>query len=67
MGETHFQHTGGANPVSLRRAAPSRGRGENVGRFKCIDLSFLYSLSIPRKICRLPLILIDRGRFSDYI
>ena len=41
-GETHFQHTGGANPVSLRSTAPSRGRGENVGRFKCIDLSFLW-------------------------
>ena len=33
---------GGANPVSLRQAAPSRGRGENVGRFKCIDPSFLW-------------------------
>ena len=41
-GETHFQHTGGANPVSLRSTAPSRGRGENVGRFKCIDPSFLW-------------------------
>ena len=41
-GETHFQHTGGANPVSLRQAAPSRGRGENVGRFECIDPSFLW-------------------------
>ena len=40
--ETHFQHTGGANPVSLRQAAPSRGRGENVGRFECIDPSFLW-------------------------
>ena len=38
----HFQHTGGANPVSLRQAAPSRGRGENVGRFECIDTSFLW-------------------------
>ena len=33
---------GGANPVSLRSTAPSRGRGENVGRFKCIDPSFLW-------------------------
>ena len=41
-GETHFQHTGGANPVSLRSTAPSRGRGENVGRFECIDPSFLW-------------------------
>ena len=41
-GETHFQHTGGANPVSLRQAAPSRGRGENVGRFECIYPSFLW-------------------------
>ena len=41
-GETHFQHTGGANPVSLRSAAPSRGRGENVGRFECINPSFLW-------------------------
>ena len=41
-GETHFQHTGGANPVSLRQAAPSRGRGENVGRFECINPSFLW-------------------------
>ena len=41
-GETHFQHTGGANPVSLRQVAPSRGRGENVGRFECIDTSFLW-------------------------
>ena len=41
-GETHFQHTEGANPVSLRQAAPSRGRGENVGRFECIDPSFLW-------------------------
>ena len=41
-GETHFQHTGGANPVLLRSTAPSRGRGENVGRFKCIDPSFLW-------------------------
>ena len=32
----------GANPVSLRSTAPSRGRGENVGRFKCIDPSFLW-------------------------
>ena len=39
--ETHFQHMG-ANPVSLRQAAPSRGRGENVGRFECIDPSFLW-------------------------
>ena len=41
-GETHFQHTGGASPVSLRQAAPSRGRDENVGRFECIYLSFLW-------------------------
>ena len=41
-GKTHFQHTGGANPVSLRSTAPSRGRGENVGRFECIDPSFLW-------------------------
>ena len=41
-GETHFQHTGEANPVSLRQAAPSRGRGENVERFECIDPSFLW-------------------------
>ena len=41
-GETHFQHTGGANPVSLRSTAPSRGRGENVGRFECIYPSFLW-------------------------
>ena len=40
--ETHFQHMGGANPVSLRSTAPSRGRGENVGRFECIDPSFLW-------------------------
>ena len=32
----------GANPVSLRQTAPSRGRGENVGRFECIDPSFLW-------------------------
>ena len=41
-GETHFQHTGGANPVSLRSTAPSKGRGENVWRFECIDPSFLW-------------------------
>ena len=41
-GETHFQHTGGANPVSLRSTAPSRGRGENVGGFECIYPSFLW-------------------------
>ena len=41
-GETHFQHTGGANPVSLRSTAPSRGRGENVGRFEGINPSFLW-------------------------
>ena len=34
--------TGGANPVSLRQAVPSRGRGENVGRFECIYPSFLW-------------------------
>ena len=33
---------GGANPVSLRSTAPSRGRGENVGRFECIYPSFLW-------------------------
>ena len=32
----------GANPVSLRSTAPSRGRGENVGRFECIYPSFLW-------------------------
>ena len=32
----------GANPVSLRSTAPSRGRGENVGRFECINPSFLW-------------------------
>ncbi len=37
-----FPTYGGANPVSLRSTAPSRGRGENVGRFKCIDPSFLW-------------------------
>ena len=42
MKETHFQHMGGANPVSLRSTAPSRGRGENVGRFECINPSFLW-------------------------
>ena len=42
-GETHFQNTGGgANPVSLRQTAPSKGRGENVGRFECIYSSFLW-------------------------
>ena len=34
--------TGGANPVSLRSTAPSKGRGENVWRFECIDPSFLW-------------------------
>ena len=33
---------GGANPISLRQAAPSRGRGENVGGFECIYPSFLW-------------------------
>ena len=33
---------GGANPVSLRSTAPSRGGGENVGRFECIYSSFLW-------------------------
>jgi|GEM_PF-4664275 len=33
---------GGANPVSLRSTAPSKGRGENVWRFECIDPSFLW-------------------------
>ena len=33
---------GGATPVSLRSTAPSRGRGENVGRFECINSSFLW-------------------------
>ena len=37
-----FPTYGGANPVSLRSTAPSRGRGENVGRFECIDPSFLW-------------------------
>ena len=37
-----FPTYGEANPVSLRSTAPSRGRGENVGRFKCIDPSFLW-------------------------
>ena len=32
----------GANPVSLRSTAPSRGRGENVGHFECINPSFLW-------------------------
>ena len=32
----------GANPVSLRSTAPSKGRGENVWRFECIDPSFLW-------------------------
>ena len=41
-GKTHFQHTGGANPVSLRSTAPSRGRGENVGHFEWINPSFLW-------------------------
>ena len=41
-GKRIFQHTGGANPVSLRSTAPSRGRGENVGRFECIYPSFLW-------------------------
>ena len=41
-GKTHFQHTGGANPGSLRSTAPSKGRGENVWRFECIDPSFLW-------------------------
>ena len=37
-----FSTYGGANPVSLRSTAPSRGRGENVGRFECIYPSFLW-------------------------
>ena len=37
-----FSTYGGANPVSLRQTAPSRGRGENVGRFECIYPSFLW-------------------------
>ena len=37
-----FPTYGGANPVSLRSTAPSRGRGENVGRFECINPSFLW-------------------------
>ena len=37
-----FPTYGGANPVSLRSTAPSRGRGENVGRFECIYPSFLW-------------------------
>ena len=32
----------GANPVSLRSTAPSRGRGENVGRFEWIYPAFLW-------------------------
>ena len=58
---------GEPTPSRYARQSPSRGRGENVGRFECIYPSFLYPPSIPRKICRLPLILIDIGRFSDYI
>ncbi len=41
-GERISNIRGGANPVSLRQAAPSRGRGENVGRFECIYPSFLW-------------------------
>ena len=41
-GGNAFPTYGGANPVSLRQAAPSRGRGENVGRFECIYPSFLW-------------------------
>ena len=37
-----FPTYGGANPVSLRQAASSRERGENVGRFECIYPSFLW-------------------------
>ena len=37
-----FPTYGGANPVSLRSTAPSRGRGENVGHFECINPSFLW-------------------------
>ena len=41
-GGNAFPTYGGANPVSLRSTAPSRGRGENVGRFECINPSFLW-------------------------
>ena len=41
-GKRIFNIRGGANPVSLRSTAPSRGRGENVGRFECIYPSFLW-------------------------
>ena len=41
-GGNAFPTYGEANPVSLRQAAPSRGRDENVGHFECIDPSFLW-------------------------
>ena len=41
-GDNAFPTSGGATPGSLRSTAPSRGRGETVGRFECINPSFLW-------------------------